>query len=421
MISRPPLHDFTRSRAVVMGTWEYATLDSVEAIRHSYERMVSVLTEPLCGWPLNRLLTLRNVAQPGDLADQLIAEFEAVEDVALFYYVGHGQIDSDDQLCLSLKNSRKEHNRRATTSLPFQAVRNALTESRAATKIVILDCCFSGLATQPANTLDAKVMEAIAGAGAYTMAASEAYNTAWYEADSPDHRPQTYFTKYLAELIENGIPGHPPVLRLHEIFLQVKDNLVRHGLPTPAVRNVNAASDFPFTYNAASLISRADWDDGWQRHGRAAVRAGREPRRRWNAWRRPRPPAVLSGDDPVIDPMSPLAAGRFVPTPVYETAAWREVERLVKELTSGWTSEEKSHSIDYMIDALMAEWLADAREQYAHYIAGVSPLLMAAEANTERAKALAARDRNILSHSVMALESALLRMVGQDRKGRQGD
>lgn len=420
MISRPPLHDFTRSRAVVMGTWEYVTLDSVEAIRYSYERMVSLLTGPFCGWPLDRLLTLRNVFQPGDLADQLIAEFEGVEDVALFYYVGHGQIDSDDQLCLGLKNSRTEPNRRATTSLPFQAVRNALGDCRAATKIVILDCCFSGLATRPANTLNAKVMDAIAGAGAYTMAASEAYNTAWYETDSPDHRPHTYFTKYLAELIENGIPGHPPFLRLHEIFRQVRDDLARDRLPTPAVRNVNAASDFPFAYNAASLASRPDWDRAWTRYNRTAAEAGREAGRRRILWRS-RPATALSGDDQTSDLKSEPTAGRFVSSPVYETAARREVERFVRELAPGWTMEEKIGAIDHLIDALAAEWMADGREQYAHYSANVSPLLKAAEANVGRARAIANRDRSILSYHIMALESVLLQMVGKDRRGRQGE
>ena len=76
MTDRPPLHDFSRSRAVVMGNWEYTYLESVTAVRHSYERMVSLLTAPLYGWLRNRLLPLGNVAWPGDLANQLIAQFK---------------------------------------------------------------------------------------------------------------------------------------------------------------------------------------------------------------------------------------------------------------------------------------------------------------------------------------------------------
>jgi hypothetical protein len=78
MTDRPPLHDFSRSHAVVTGDWEYAYLESDTAVRHGYECMVSLLTAPLCGWLRNRL-TLENAAWPGDLANQLIAQFEDPE------------------------------------------------------------------------------------------------------------------------------------------------------------------------------------------------------------------------------------------------------------------------------------------------------------------------------------------------------
>ncbi len=149
----PSLHDYGRSRAVVMGTWDYDFLPPVPAARNSLRRMRSLLTGSLCGWPEERLLTLGNVRYPGILPDQLITAFENISDVALFYYVGHGQIDSDDQLCLSLVASRTAANRRAATSLPFQAVRRALLDSEAATKIVILDCCFADLANRPTSRL----------------------------------------------------------------------------------------------------------------------------------------------------------------------------------------------------------------------------------------------------------------------------
>jgi hypothetical protein len=50
---------------------------------------------------------------PGDLPDQLITAFDAVTDVALFYFVGHGQIAPDDQLWLGLAQSSALVNARA--------------------------------------------------------------------------------------------------------------------------------------------------------------------------------------------------------------------------------------------------------------------------------------------------------------------
>jgi len=257
----PPLHDYSHSRAVVMGTWNYSFLTPVPAARNSWRRIVSVLTGPLCGWPRDRLLLLDNRRYPGNLPDQLVTAFEDATDIALFYYVGHGQIDSDDQLSMGLTESRTEPNRRAATSLQFSAVRRALLDSGAATKIVILDCCFAALASRPASTLaglSGDVLDMAAGTGAYTMAATSPYATAWYETSRSVRLPQTYFTRYLVDLIERGIPGQPAGLRLQPLFTHLREALAADKRPVPASRSVDAARDFVFAYNAAPPEAQRD-------------------------------------------------------------------------------------------------------------------------------------------------------------------
>ena len=246
-----------------MGTSDYAHLPPVPAVANSLQRMADMLTGPLCEWPRERLLILLNERDLGVLPDKLITAFEDITDVALFYYVGHGQIDLDDQLCLGLVGSRPEPNRRAATSLSFQTVRRALLDSKAATKIVILDCCFAGLASRPVNTLAGnagEVLDMAAGTGAYTLAASGAYTTAWYESDPQVSRPQTFFTRYLADLVEGGIRGEAPRLRLHSLFTSLKDTLERDGRPVPRERSVDAARDFVFAHNAAPPETHRDID-----------------------------------------------------------------------------------------------------------------------------------------------------------------
>src|SRR6266567_2607152 len=88
-----PLHDYSQSRAVMIGTWDYVHLPPVPAAANSLNRMVSLLTGPLCAWPQDRVLVVANERSLGDLPDQLITAFEDITDIALFYYVGHGQID----------------------------------------------------------------------------------------------------------------------------------------------------------------------------------------------------------------------------------------------------------------------------------------------------------------------------------------
>jgi uncharacterized caspase-like protein len=103
--------------------------------------------------------------------------FLAAQDVALFYFVGHGQVDPDDTLCLALVDSRTEAELRRTTSLPFDSVRYALKLSRASVKIVILDCCYAGLAAQPTLSAD-DLSDLTHGTGAYTLAAAGEFSRA---------------------------------------------------------------------------------------------------------------------------------------------------------------------------------------------------------------------------------------------------
>jgi Caspase domain len=249
----PLLHDYARSRAVLVGNWDYTHLPPVPAAEYSLRRMGRLLTGPWCGWPADRVSVLGNKPGPGELPDLLLALFEDATDAALFYYVGHGQIDDEDQLCLGLASSRTEPHRRAATSLPFAAVRRALAHSPAATKILVLDCCFAGLACHRDHALGPRddLLDKTTGTGAYTMAASSAYTTAWYETAPDVPEPQTYFTKYLADLIETGIPGQPANLTLHVLFTQLHDNLARDHRPAPQERSVDAARDFVFARNAA--------------------------------------------------------------------------------------------------------------------------------------------------------------------------
>jgi hypothetical protein len=258
MTSTSPWRDYARSRAVLLGAWDYTQLRPVPAARKSLDRMVGLLTGRLCGWPADHVLTLRNVAERGTVPDQLMQVFDGVTDVALFYFVGHGQLHGDE-LCLALRESPTNGARRLTTGLPFSDVRAALRECDARTKIVILDCCFSGTATLPDHTLAATdkdkvdVIDKASGTGAFTMAASGAYQTAWHEPDESTDIPETYFTKYLIDTIEHGVPDHPEDLSLRVIFDSTEAALVRDRRPRPTRSVRDDADRFVFTRNAALL------------------------------------------------------------------------------------------------------------------------------------------------------------------------
>lgn len=242
--------DLARSRAVLIGTGTYGYLPPVPAARHSLARMRSLLTGELCGWPAGNVSVFADERNPGSLPHTLVELFLDAQDVALFYFVGHGQVDPDDSLCLALVDSRTEAELRRTTSLPFDSIRYALRLSRASVKIVILDCCYAGLAAQP--TLSAgDLSDLTRGTGAYTLAAAGEFSRAWFETDETLTAPQTYFTKYLADVIERGIPGHGPQLTLEPIFHEAAEALARDGKPVPTSRASGHAARLLFARNAA--------------------------------------------------------------------------------------------------------------------------------------------------------------------------
>jgi cyclophilin family peptidyl-prolyl cis-trans isomerase len=219
--------------------------------------MHDLLASDLCGWPADKIIEIKDASWPGDLHSRLIKIFRDVTDVALFYFVGHGLIDDEDQLCLGLVESSNEVHLRASTSLQFRNVRDAFIHSRAEVRILILDCCFAGLASQRKNSLGASDLADQAGvAGAYTMTACQAYGKASFDAEGPD--PQTHFTKFLVDLIEKGIPGQPAELRLRPIFQRLAERLTEVGHPKPVERNIDSASQFVFAYNAAPVQVQVD-------------------------------------------------------------------------------------------------------------------------------------------------------------------
>ncbi|MFE2968312.1 caspase domain-containing protein [Streptomyces sp. NPDC059340] len=243
------MSDYSRSRAVLIGVSNYTQLPPVPPARNSLNRMTGLLTGPLCGWPKQRVEVLHNPRRLDRLPDQLMNLFDGVVDVALFYFVGHAHVH-DDELFLALGEAPEAGPRLAPLGLPFSDVRAALRACDAKTKIVILDCCFSGRATL-AGHRPAAVIDMTLGTGAFTMATSAASWTTWSETEPNTAEPQTYFTKYLIDTIERGLPEHLGGLPLGTVFAQTADAMARDRLPMPT-RSVRYDADrFILARNAA--------------------------------------------------------------------------------------------------------------------------------------------------------------------------
>ncbi|HUZ37905.1 MAG TPA: hypothetical protein VMV17_16410 [Streptosporangiaceae bacterium] len=111
----------------------------------------------------------------------------------------------------------------------------------------------------------------------------------------------------------------------------------------------------------------------------------------------------------------------FAPTQVDETAARAEIDSAVAGLMPGGVDEATGRPLDNMINAWADQWVSDVKAQHAQYAAITGANQKIAEATLDQVNVQAGHDRSVLSHKVLALESALLRIVGYDRAGRHQD
>lgn len=222
--------------AILVGTAQYTHLPPVPAAANSLYRMRDLLIGPCCGWQPGQVTVLADEQAPGTIPDQLVEAFSVARDIALFYFVGHGLPDHDDRLCLGLVGTQIHAIRRYTTSLPFDAVRDAIRLSPARFKVVLLDCCYAGLAVGDSGRLgpgaERDIEGRIRGTGAFVMAACGPYSSAWYENEPANPEPYTHFTKRLAEVVEAGA-GAPGELSLGRLAEQLTEKLAADGKPVP--------------------------------------------------------------------------------------------------------------------------------------------------------------------------------------------
>ena len=243
--------DLSRARAILIGnaTFQHRQIDDLPAAAGCVEAMTRLLTGELCGWPAGRVVRLEDVARPDDLARRVIAAVRDAQDVLLVYYTGHGYRTRNGQLALALGETDPDPETLPHTAMLYENLADILRGCRAATKLVILDCCHAELGGRANYVFQGgDLAEAYPVDGLYFIGASKRDQN----AKSPREGQLTYFTQALVDVVRDGIPGQPDELRLDQIFLEVRARLVKARLPEPVDSGIRGARQYPFARNAAS-------------------------------------------------------------------------------------------------------------------------------------------------------------------------
>ncbi|MFE7118445.1 protein kinase [Streptomyces sp. NPDC057654] len=237
--------DFGRSRAILLGNSEYTAgfegRRPMPAALKSLTEMRDVLTGP-CEWPRERVSELPNERDSGKLLRTITTLIRDVDDVLLFYYVGHGLPLPENgryDLGLALTDTSDEPAQRFLTSLRLRDLRQQMERnSTARIKILILDCCCSGIATKYAEsaanvTAFAESATPLRGAGTYIWTACGHSQETFFEESGGG---LTYFTKFLTEAVRQAHREQALGATVANLHDEVRRRLHDTGIPHAAVQ-----------------------------------------------------------------------------------------------------------------------------------------------------------------------------------------
>lgn len=250
--------DLSRSRAILISNVTYRDLGlpDLRGAKGCISAMEAMLTSDLCGWPADRVKSLREVVAPPELARELVELVKGVQDVLLLYYVGHGMRTVNGQLALALHDSSADPELVPHTAILYQAIAGILRGCPAATKLVILDCCHAELGNKANYQFQSTDIDGEPVDGLYFIGASKLYE----KAKSPLVGDLTYFTDKFIEVVRTGIPGKPPHLTIDQIFTELRARMLRARLPEPVQSGIRDAHHWPFARNAARPETYRDLD-----------------------------------------------------------------------------------------------------------------------------------------------------------------
>ncbi|MEO3769100.1 caspase family protein [Micromonospora sp. B9E7] len=245
-MSRP---DPTRSTALLIGTATHSqqALDDLPAVRANVTELARLVTTgPVDLVAVDRCTQLLDLSHPGEAGVTIAERCGEAEDLLLVYYAGHGLLDDNGELFLALSGTNPRPDWLKYTAIPFSWIRDAMRDSPARTRVLILDCCFAGRALNTMSAADVEngLADRSEIQGTFTLTATSD-NVA---AIAPVGAEHTAFTGELLSLLRHGPPvrdGHPDGedLTLSAVYRHLAVTLPSQGLPRPRQRNTDLAAD----------------------------------------------------------------------------------------------------------------------------------------------------------------------------------
>lgn len=243
------LPDGERSQVILLGASKFAdteALPPVPEVLRNVSDLAAVFTDSAFG-----IVPAANCSHFVDddrlptLGRRLRAITSGAEDLLLVYYAGHGlKAGPRHELYLAMYETDPEDP--DFGALKYETLRRIVVDSPATTKVIILDCCFSGAAfggelAGPVESL----LGQLEVKGCYVLTSAQADNVA-VVLPGEEH---TAFTGRLLSVLGEGVPSEVEFLTLDALYRAVHAQLTAVGLPTPLNRGSRTSQDLILARN----------------------------------------------------------------------------------------------------------------------------------------------------------------------------
>jgi len=165
----------------------------------------------------------------------------------LIYYSGHGILSSTD-FKLYLTTYHTIRSDLEIDGIHFDTFKRYVQRSRAARKIVILDCDHSGAFNETMGDVSSILQASINDfEGSYVMTSGAADEPSLYPVNSPGE--PTYFTGKFIKILNEGLDNDKEFCSLGDIYDKIEYDFETEGLPHPQQSGTGTAGQFPFSKN----------------------------------------------------------------------------------------------------------------------------------------------------------------------------
>ncbi len=298
-----PLQDPSLSRAVLIGTSAFEHLPSLPAVRNNLSDLSAALTDRQFGILSGDGCTIVDSPETvGSFLRRLRVVTREANDLLLVYYAGHGlRHPTRDLLYLAVEGTDPDEPE--GTAVRFDAVREIIEDSPARKRLLILDCCYSGMAlgTMSGGGIDPREV-AVGGTAVITSSPKNKIS------HSPVGQRLTAFSGELISLMVGGSPVPDEALTVDTAFRSLVAALARRRLPEPKLKLTDTSGQI--------LLRRAPPPPPQPPPPKSSVAS--------------RMPSVPAAGEPPSSPLPPTSPALSPPAPepqATELPSWAPVSR----------------------------------------------------------------------------------------------